>query len=362
LSERQVTKQTLMKKNLLLLGLLTISLLSCKTKQNISNAVALSPNQQLVFLDSIQAAAAIVEDKVENFFEDIGILDMSIQMKKAYPEGTDRLVVLADYKQYLKKDVLSFSGEDQAFLEKVFQRALTNANKVSTSIFGQEVRLIKTHAKHYGESVYYTRENIIVIPKSVLVEKNEAAIYQTMLHELSHIYTRYNTKQRAALYELIGFKDIGPVTNLQMDPALKHRVLLNPDGVDYSYAIKLDIGEPQAILAIPIILANTTSFKKEQPEFFSYLDFGLFKISPPVSKLIKVHSDPEGNSLIKPDQYADFYRQIKDNTNYIIHPDEIIADNFMFLIAAQEDAKSLDRFSPEGRKLLQDIERILKGE
>jgi hypothetical protein len=351
-----------MKKNLLLLTILTIALLSCKTKQSLSNAVALSPTQHIVFLDSIQAAAAIAEDEVEHFFDNVGILDMSIQMKKAYPEGTDRQVVLADYQQYLKKDVLSFSADDQVFLEKIFQRVLANTNKVSTSIFGNEVRLIKTHGKHYGESVYYTRENIIVIPKSVLAEKNEAAVYQTMLHELSHIYTRYHPKQRSALYELIGFKGIGPMTNLQMDAALKQRVLLNPDGVDFSYAIKMDIGEDQPILAIPIILSNITSFKKEQPEFFRYLDFGLFKVSPPVSKLIKVHCDSDGNSIIKPEQYTDFYRQIKDNTNYIIHPDEIIADNFMYLITAQEDAKSLERFSSGGQQLLQDIERILKAE
>jgi len=356
----QSTKQPFLIITHLLFFVFAINLLSCKSKQTLSS-VALSPTQSIVFLDSLQATTAITRDDMENFFGDIGILDMSIQMKKDFSKETDRNVVLTAYKQYLKEDVLSFTADEKVLLEKIFNRVLTNSNKVSTTIFGKEIRLIKTHAKHYGESVYYTRENIIVIPKHVLAEKNESAIYGTMLHELFHIYSRYHPKERAELYGLIGFKDIGPVSNLQIDQALKHRILLNPDGVDFSYAIKLDIGEDKPILAIPIILANTTAFKKGQPEFFSYLDFGLFKISPPYSKLIKVHSDNDGNTLLKPEQLGDFYKQIKDNTNYIIHPDEVMADNFMFLITAQEKPESVKRFSEEGQQLLKDVERILKG-
>lgn len=343
-------------------SLITILLLfSCKTKQSIST-VALSPTQNIVFLDSLQATTAITRDDMENFFGDIGILDMSIQMKRGYGAAANRESVLSDYQQFLKEDVLSFTADEKAFVEKTFKRVLANSNKVSTKIFGNEIRLIKTHAKHYGESVYYTRENIIVIPKHVLVEKNESAFYGTMLHELFHIYSRYHPKERAALYELIGFKDIGPVSNLQIDEALKHRILLNPDGVDFSYAIKMDIGEDQPILAIPIILANTSEFKKGQNEFFSYLDFGLFKVSPPYSRLIKVHSKADGSTLLRPDQLGDFYRQIKDNTNYIIHPDEVMADNFMYLIQAQEDQGMIKRFSDQGQELLTAIEAILRNQ
>ena len=58
----------------------TFVILSCKTKQNI-NSVSLSPTQKIVFLDSLKATMAIVKDDKESFFNHIGILDMSIQMK-----------------------------------------------------------------------------------------------------------------------------------------------------------------------------------------------------------------------------------------------------------------------------------------
>lgn len=337
----------------------TILMTSCKSKQSIS-AIALSATQELFFLDSLQATQAIIIDDKENFFDHIGILDMSIQMKKAFPEDANRETVLTEYKQFLQKDVLSFTLPEKTFLEGIFKKVLLNCNKVSQDLLGAETRLVKTHANHYGASVYYTRENIIVIPKHVLAEKNEEAVYGTMLHELFHIYSRYHPKEQAALYDLIGFKDIGSITNLQIDPALKKRILINPDGVDYSFAIRLDIGEQQPILAIPIIHANTTRYETNRPHFFDYLDFGLFKISPPYSKMIKVHSTTEGNTVLKQDQLGDFFRQIKDNTQYIIHPDEIMADNFMFLINSKEEPDFLNQFSESGQQLIKDIEEILR--
>ena len=58
---------------------------------------------------------------------------------------------------------------------------------------------------------------------------------------------------------------------------------------------------------------------------------------------------------------ADFQRQIKDNTSYIIHPDEVLADNFSFLMQDRNGQKISMRFSEEGKKLLTDLEGVLKG-
>ncbi|MBK8557502.1 MAG: hypothetical protein IPL65_17900 [Lewinellaceae bacterium] len=55
----------------------------------------------------------------------------------------------------------------------------------------------------------------------------------------------------------------------------------------------------------------------------------------------------------------DFYRQIKDNTGYIIHPDEIIADNFSFIMTAKAGTRSLNNFSAEGRQLLDSIQQVI---
>ena len=71
-----------------------------------------------------------------------------------------------------------------------------------------------------------------------------------MLHEIFHIYSRYNPQKRDRLYELIGFKNIGDPTRLKMTAPLKDRILLNPDGVNYAYAIELKLADENSFIPI----------------------------------------------------------------------------------------------------------------
>ena len=55
----------------------------------------------------------------------------------------------------------------------------------------------------------------------------------------------------------------------------------------------------------------------------------------------------------------DFFRQITDNTGYIIHPDEIIADNFVFVMLNQQEDGLKKEFSEDGTALLKKIKEVL---
>ena len=54
-----------------------------------------------------------------------------------------------------------------------------------------------------------------------------------------------------------------------------------------------------------------------------------------------------------------FYEQIGKNTQYIIHPDEVLADNFIIMCMAKEDKGTLDKLGEEGKKLVSDLEKIM---
>jgi hypothetical protein len=187
-----------------------------------------------------------------------------------------------------------------------------------------------------------------------------------MYHELFHVYSRLNAAKRAKLYQLIGFEKIG-LEKLQLPPALAERVLYNPDGVDFAQKIALNTPSPDgegrggAIQAIPIIYANNVGAKAGQSQFFGYLEFNLFQILPNGDGTWKVVVKEDGfSSTLKMNELPDFYRQIKDNTGYIIHPDEVLADNFSFIMVEKNSPQYTAKFSAEGKKLLKDVEAILK--
>ena len=146
-----------------------------------------------------------------------------------------------------------------------------------------------------------------------------------------------------------------------MPATLAERVLFNPDGVDFAQKIALAAGENTTIQAIPIIYANNLGAKAGQSEFFGYLEFNLFEIQPDGDGAWKVITREDGfSSPLKMNELPDFYRQIKDNTGYIIHPDEVLADNFSFIMVEKNSPQYTAKFSPDGKKLLRDIEVILK--
>jgi len=331
---------------------------ACKSQKQV-NFIQLSEQHKVIFLDSVKASQAIVLDEREGFFDKITVIDMSIQMKKIPAAHATRAEVLAEYKDYIQKDVLSFTDSEKEMITRIMKRMYTQCSKLSSNLVLPEIRLIKTHAKHYGTAVYYTRDNIIVIPKYVLQTPDEEAFYSTMLHELFHIYSRYNPKKQDALYELIGFKRIDHPEHLSFDETLKNKMLTNPDGVNIGFAIKLKQEDGPSTLAIPVLFSKKDQFDPSVTDFFDYVDFALYEVKPPLSRMLKVLSDNDGKSTISKELMADFFRQIKDNTNYIIHPDEVMADNFMFAILSMESPKYLDRFSDEGKALISKIKEVL---
>ena len=324
----------------------------------------LSETQKAIFLDSLGASKAILIDKKENFLKKITPLDMCIQMKKNYPKGVKRSSILIDYKTYLQKDVVGFTKSEKALVEKCMMEATKLSNSINPNIVPPVIELIKTKGNHYGPGVYYTRDHRIIIPYDALVTKGknkaevEAALTQTLLHEIFHIFSRNDVAKRKKLYAVIGFKNIGSIP-LDMKPALAERVLINPDGVNLAQVIDLRT-DSSTISAIPVITSSKPSFSEDNPSFFSYLKFDLYQVVRGRGG-IKVISNEDGTSTLNLAEMKDFFRKIGDNTDYIIHPDEILADNFMFLALAEKDPSSLDKFSKEGKFLLKAIERILRG-
>lgn len=334
-------------------------LFSCTAQQPVSE-IRLSKRQLVSLLDSTRAARAIVSDPHDRFFELVTPVEMSIQMKQPLREGESRAELLTRYTAFLQSDVENFSAAESQFVDKVIRDVFKTCESIGPGIFPDTLLLIKTKGRHYGNGVYYTRGNCIVIPADALRDRNRTAFKSTMYHEIFHVYSRKNPAKRTALYRLIGFESIG-LKNLRLPEALAARVLHNPDGVDFAQKITLAVEGGRTIDAVPIIYANHPGFTPEKAEFFGYLEFNLFPIERQDDGSWQVKTKPDGiSSPLNISNLPDFFRQIKDNTGYIIHPDEVLADNFAFLMQSKDNPAVIARFSPAGKQLIADFEKILK--
>jgi hypothetical protein len=333
---------------------------SCTAQTGVRTVKLGTGSKVVLLLDSTAAAAAITYDRRDVYFDLINVSEMSIQMKQPVDASGNRDKILPAYISYLKHDVSNFEGSESDFTASVMEKVYKTCTEVNPDMFPDTIKIIKTKGTHYGDGVYYTRENCIIVPANELQSAKTNPFLTTMFHETFHVYSRLNPAKRVQLYHLIGFNPVG-LTKLNMPATLRERILYNPDGVDFAQKIDLNLGDTLHISAIPVIYSTNIGFKPGQKEFFSYLGFNLYQITPEKDGKWKVVVKDDGySSTLNLDKIPDYFRQIKDNTGYIIHPDEVLADNFSFIMMEKNGNKISQKFSPEGKKLLIDIEDILK--
>lgn len=329
---------------LLFLGLIAQS---CKTRR--AAVTEEYKKIQLVFLDGNDAAQALLDDGNEGFFKNISAVDISIQLKRETP-FKDQNEAVSAYRSFIKEEHTDFSNSDRQFLQNIFDSTSVKIGRLNQALVPNQIKLVKVKANHYGEDVYYTRNGAIMIPQNIFSNLEVEKQLPVMLHEYWHILSKSNKKLRDKAYALIGMKAHGKIVNLP--PVLRNRILTNPDGVTMDYAITLGNKE-----VLPILTSNEAIYRKTKPVFFDYINFDLYELDTEG----KIVCDKTGKSTLTAEEHAAFFAQIKDNTQYIIHVDEIMADNFMLAVLAN-DNNDFSKFSKEGKKLILDLIQVLKEE
>ena len=343
--------------NLLFFLISSVLFFQCKSgKQNPSVETPTAEKEYLHFLTKSEAEFQINQDATDGFFESISIADMSIQLKKSeMPESGGESKLL--YQEMLKSEMENFTEVEKDFMHAVFDSAEYALNLINPKLMPKRIELIKTKINHYGPNVYYTREDAIILPDNIFTNPSLEAQMPVMLHEIFHILSRYNVEFREKMYKLIGF--VPYEEDLVLPQEISKKLLTNPDGVSRRYAINLVDQSGKEQLALPLILSTKERYESSMPSFFSYLAFDLFPLVQISESEVTLGLNSKGESALSIEHNANFFEQIKDNTQYIIHPDEIMADNFMMAVIAHKN-KSYEGFSEEGKKLLMEVIEILK--
>ena len=120
------------------------------------------------------------------------------------------------------------------------------------------------------------------------------------------------------MYEIIGFKVINEIP---LPQSLKDIKATNPDAPMINSYINL-LREEEAN---DYTLFIYSSGEYSGGNLFDYVKFGFIKLQD-------LNNDHIIPVIYEEKDFSNFFEQIGHNTGYIIHPDEILADNFVFLI------------------------------
>lgn len=317
-----------------------------------NNKISVSEKQSFIFLDSAKAAKVIVTDTSEHFFDRINAHEMAFQMGLTVPNFANRAEGVSRYKGFLETDVATFTPEEIQFLGEVVRDAAECSQKLSPKFLPTEVQLVKTHGKAYGGETFYTRHNAIFIPKQTLQQRNRVQMLETLLHELAHIFTRYHTAEKLALYQLIGFRPLQG-GGLLLGDSLASRLITNPDGTNLGWftTVTTTTGNIET-LPLMYLAPDGSGNLRNSLFFFEYFEIERL---PEGFNVITVPNSLR--STLKTSDLVPIFKE-KYNTDYIIHPDEIVATNLALLALSYKMPETVTPLSTEGRDLLAKMKKV----
>lgn len=257
----------------------------------------------------------------DDFTQRLSPFDRSARLK------TDKTVSEDDLLAFIGKNVVDWTKEETHAVQAAIEAMQPLFRDLPLSL-PPTVQLIKTTGAEEGNAAY-TRSTAIVLPKAIL-GKSQQELQQLICHELFHILSRQNPALREELYGIIGFTKCNEI---KLSPELERRKITNPDAPRNDHFVRLQIGGHDS-LAVPILLSSVETYDiKRGGEFFAYLQFQFLVVEKDRgSANLKAVSEGSSPKLVGMELVSGFMEQVGRNTDYIIHPEEILADNFALLV------------------------------
>jgi hypothetical protein len=178
--------------------------------------------------------------------------------------------------------------------------------------------------RHLMNGFPHTRANAIILPEPALREALQKAELMDYLlsHEAFHVLSRANPELREELYRAIGFQVCASV---DLPPDLVPLRLTNPDAPQSRHAITARRGQ-RTVEVLPFVHLSSAN-ADPAAGFIAQLSTAWL----PVER--RGERCTARGERLGLDELEGVYEQVGRNTGYLIHPEEILADNFSFLFS-----------------------------
>ncbi|AYV75706.1 MAG: hypothetical protein Terrestrivirus2_214 [Terrestrivirus sp.] len=286
-----------------------------------------------VTIKLIDGETAICEfSKRDKFIESMSPFDFECRMNASSTPS------VKEYVSFITQQILSWSDLCAGQVQSVVEKLNTHSSDVLKYCeFPSTIYIVLTNGCDEAKAAYCRNDNLIILPLSVDKENNPVGDLasltsghdwnSTIKHELFHIWSRNNIQLRDIMYKIIGYSRTEEIC---IPKDLINLKITNPDACITEHWISLKrLCNDDPVNVAPVLIASSEYVVELEPNFFKY-----------VNKFFVVLDD-EFNSteeLLSYDDVVGLRDKIGNNTNYIIHPEEVLADNFVLLLDNCTDA------------------------
>jgi hypothetical protein len=284
--------------------------------------LGLTSDSELVFA-SRETGIAIMTIR-DDYVSHMSRFDRMLRLRSAQP------VSERAYLDYLAANVLDWTEADMTRLKPLVQKLRKSLQQFRLPL-PSTILLIKTTGKE--EVGPHTRSNAIVLPQSILGDDDESLLF-LLSHELFHIMSRHDADFRRRAYALIGFR-LG--NEIPLPGSIAPLQITNPDAPRHdSYIDITNNGRKRTV--VPVLLSRSAVFDPQigmdLDQFWTLRLLVVEQVSPQAGFSAVEHNGAP--MLLRLGQVDGFLSQVGKNTDYVIHPEEILADNFALLITGKQ--------------------------
>ena len=317
-----------MKMNKVFLMLLTVMLVACSKDDNA--VVPPTPPSGTVInfhLATADEARWLMQSNTEHYAK-MSQLDIDWRLKKT--DGT-----LSELQAMAWQQTRDFTESEKQFFAMAIGIIEDSLRQIGCSLpIPPEIVFIKTTMKEECDPAAYTIKNQIFFGEKYIAKKmpqvgktaeeNRAALMdftETVAHELFHTTTRNSPVFRQQMYDLIGFTVMSE--DLVFPEVIANRILINPDVEHMDNYAEFTIGGKKTRCEIVAFYTKTwAEAHAERGGDVSFFDF----VKPflvPIDDMSRTYTIED---------VSDFWDVVGRNTDYVIAPEECLADNFAFAV------------------------------
>src|SRR5262245_1042709 len=302
-----------------------------------SNSFELTKTTEVRFATPDEGRAILVAD--DPFTASLSRFDLQCRLK------TDKDVALGDWKQFIAKHVQPWEPAEIELITQSLERLKKRLADFRLPLPAL-IRLVRTTGDEESNAAY-TRGTSIVLPAKAL-KYDATQLDRLLAHELFHLLSRQDGAVRAKLYQIIGFELCDPI---ELPPSLAPRRITNPDAPLIDCTISLNAKDSRTATCAPVLYSQTKNYDATRgASLFQSFVFRLLVVERRAGRWhpVLLRGEPV---VLNPREEPAFLEKIGQNTNYIIHPDEILADNFVRLVMHDENVPT-PRITDEMRRVL----------
>lgn len=306
----------------------------------LASAQPAAPGRAPAFVFATVAEGRAVLGARDNYVLATSPLERSAKLKTAETVSEER------FREHMQNAVLEWTPEQRKNLAPLLDR-MAGFLKGLRWQAPARILLVQSDATLEDDSPH-TRANAIILPRSYY-EQGPGALAYVLAHETFHVLSRHNLELREALYAAIGFRRCDTVN---VPAAIERLRITNPDAVESRHTIALR-HQGQPVDALPYIRFPSDA-TNPRDGFIRQVQVAWMPVDRQ-GGVCTVRAGPLERGL-PPQEYEGLFEQVGRNTQYLFHPEEILADNFTQLFFATLRGSTEGVASPE---VLEKMRRIL---